>query len=143
MKRFTGGRYRGPKREDKEMREKETSITGYLIVIHSIIDYDNGLFIEKFHLAFSALSRLLWMKIFLQQKQLTKYYLWVSFEDIWSMSKLSKLDIQMAISAIKIKFTKKIFCKNVYHDVVAHVPNFQLSARSSSLFSAFFLHFYS
>ena len=37
---------------------------------------------------------------------------------------------------------KKIFFhKNVYNDVVAHVPNFQLSASSSSLFSAIFLHF--
>ena len=37
-----------------------------------------------------------------------------------------------------MKLTKIFFCKNVYHDVVAHVPNFQLSARSSSFFSAVF-----
>ena len=99
---------------------------------------NNGSSKKKYHLAFSALSRLPWIKIFLQQKLLTKYYLWASFEGIWSMSKLSKLDIQMAISAIKIKLRKKFFCRNVYHDVVAHVPNFQLSARSSSFFSAVF-----
>ena len=29
-----------------------------------------------------------------------------------------------------------------YHNVVAHVPNFQLSTRSSSFFCAFFLYFY-
>ena len=53
---------------------------------------------------------------------------------------MSKLDIQMAngMSAIKIKLSKTFFCKNVYHDVVAHVPNFQLSAKSSSFFSAVF-----
>ena len=101
-------------------------------------DLNNGSSKKKYHLAFSALSRLPWIKIFLQQKLLTKYYLWASFEGIWSMSKLSKLDIQMAISAIKIKLRKKFFCRNVYHDVVAHVPNFQLSARSSSFFSAVF-----
>jgi len=54
------------------------------------------------------------------------------------MSKLSKLDIQMAVSTVKIKLPKKFFCRNVYYDVVAHVPNFQLSARSSSFFSAVF-----
>ena len=37
---------------------------------------------------------------------------------------------------------KKIFfCKKIYHDVVIHVPNFQLFAKSSSFFCAFFLHF--
>ena len=29
-----------------------------------------------------------------------------------------------------------------HHNVVAHVPSFQLSTRSSSFFCAFFLHFY-
>ena len=58
------------------------------------------------------------------------------------MSKLSKFDIQMAISAIQSNIGKVFFCKNVYHDVVAHVPSFELSTRSFSFFSAFFLTFY-
>ena len=45
------------------------------------------------------------------------------------------------ISYIK-QYLKIFFRENVYYDDVAHVPNFQLSARSSSFFSAFFLHFY-
>ena len=45
------------------------------------------------------------------------------------------------ISYIK-QYLKNIFCKNIYHDVVVLVPNFQLSAKSSSFFCAFFLHFY-
>ena len=48
----------------------------------------------------------------------------------------------MAISAIKSNIKKIFFCKKIYHDVVVHVPNFQLSAKSSSFFCAFFLHFY-
>ena len=58
------------------------------------------------------------------------------------MSKLPKLDIQLAISAIQIKMRKIFFWKNRYHDVVSLVPNFQHSARSSSFFWAFFLHIY-
>ena len=37
---------------------------------------------------------------------------------------------------------KIFFCKNKYHIGVVHVPSFHLSARSSSFFRAFFLHFY-
>ena len=48
----------------------------------------------------------------------------------------------MAISAIKINIEKIFFCRKIYHDVVVHVPNFQLPAKSSSFFCAFFLHFY-
>ena len=40
------------------------------------------------------------------------------------------------------QYSKKFFCKKIYHDVVIHLPNFQLSAKSSSFFCAFFLHFY-
>ena len=58
------------------------------------------------------------------------------------MSKLSKLHIWMAISAIKSNTETIFFCKNIYYDVVVHVPNFQLSAKSTSFFCAFFLHFY-
>ena len=55
---------------------------------------------------------------------------------------MSKLDIGMAISGIQNNIRQIFFCKNVYHDVVVHVPNFQLSARSFSLLSAFFPHVY-
>ena len=48
----------------------------------------------------------------------------------------------MAISAIKSNIKKIFFCKKIYHDVVTCVPNFQLSAKSSSFFCALFLHFY-
>ena len=58
------------------------------------------------------------------------------------MSKLSILDIQIVISAVKIKKRKIFLCKNVYPDLVAQVPSFQLTARSSSFFCAFFLLFY-
>ena len=34
------------------------------------------------------------------------------------------------------------FWKKKHHDVVAHLPSFQLSTRSSSFFCAFFLNFY-
>ena len=34
------------------------------------------------------------------------------------------------------------FCKNKRHIGVVHVPNFHLSAMSSSFFRAFFVHFY-
>ena len=44
----------------------------------------------------------------------------------------------MAISAILIKKRNIFFCKNKYHNAVNHVPNFQLSARSSSFFGALF-----
>ena len=54
------------------------------------------------------------------------------------MSKLSKLDIQMAISTRQIKIWKIFFWKSIYRSIVLHVPSFQLSARSSSLFRAFF-----
>ena len=37
---------------------------------------------------------------------------------------------------------KFFFCKNKHHIGVVHVPSFHLSARSSSFFCAFFLHFY-
>ena len=75
-------------------------------------------------MAFSALSKQPRIKKILPSKLQSKYHLCASFEGIWLMSKLSKLDIQMAISAIKIKLTKKFFCRNVHHDVAAHVPNF-------------------
>ena len=42
------------------------------------------------------------------------------------------------MTAIQSNVRKNIFCKNVYYDIVAHVPNF---ATSSSLSSAFFLHY--
>ena len=48
----------------------------------------------------------------------------------------------MAISTIKNKIRKIFFWKNAYHNVVEHVPSFQLSARSSSFFSSFFLAVY-
>ena len=48
----------------------------------------------------------------------------------------------MAITAIQSDIRKKFICKNVYHDVVAHVLSFQLSARSSSFFCSFFLAVY-
>ena len=54
---------------------------------------DIGWTIKKCKLAFSASSRLATIEIFLPWKLQTKYYLWAKFEDIWSMSKLSKLDI--------------------------------------------------
>ena len=54
------------------------------------------------------------------------------------MSKLSKFDIWIATSAILIKKRNIFFCKNKYHNAVNHVPNFQLSARSSSFFDAIF-----
>ena len=37
---------------------------------------------------------------------------------------------------------KFFFCKNKHHIGVVHVPSFHLSARSSSFFRAFFLHFH-
>ena len=37
---------------------------------------------------------------------------------------------------------KKLFCKNKHHIGAVHVLSFHLSARSSSFFRAFFLHFY-
>ena len=58
------------------------------------------------------------------------------------MSKLSKLHLWMAISAIKSNIEKIFFCKKIYHDVVVCVPNFQLSAKSSLFFCLFFLYFY-
>ena len=58
------------------------------------------------------------------------------------MSKLSILDIQMAISTRQIKIWKIFFWKNIYRSIVSHVPSFQPFARSSSFFRAFFLHFY-
>ena len=63
---------------------------------------DTGWVIKKFQfaLSLSALSRLPRIEIFLIYELQTKYYLWASFEDNCSMSKLSKFDIQMAISAI-------------------------------------------
>ena len=48
----------------------------------------------------------------------------------------------MAISAIKSNIKKIFFCKKIYYDVVVHIPNFQLSAKSFLFFCAFFLHFY-
>ena len=48
----------------------------------------------------------------------------------------------MAISAIKSYIKRIFFCKKIYHDVVVHVPSFQLSAKSSSFLRAFFLHSY-
>ena len=54
------------------------------------------------------------------------------------MSKLSKFDIQIAISAILNKKRKVFFLENKYHNAVSHVPNFQLFIRSSSFFSALF-----
>ena len=48
----------------------------------------------------------------------------------------------MAISAIKSNIKKTFFCKKINHDVVVLVPNFQLSAKLSSFFCAFFLYFY-
>ena len=44
----------------------------------------------------------------------------------------------MAVSAIKSNIRKIFLCEKIYYDVVVHVPNFQLSTKSSS----FFLHFY-
>ena len=58
------------------------------------------------------------------------------------MSKLSKFDIWIAISAIWINVRKIFFRKKKHHNVVLHVPSFQLSARSSSFFLTFFLHFH-
>jgi len=46
------------------------------------------------------------------------------------------------ISTIKSNTKKIFFFLKIYHDVVVHVHNFQLSAKSSSFFGAFFLHFY-
>jgi len=54
------------------------------------------------------------------------------------MSKSSKSDIQKAISAKKIIIQKLFFLKSKHYIVVLLVPNFHLSARSSS----FFLHVY-
>ena len=54
------------------------------------------------------------------------------------MLRLTKFDIQIAISAILIKKRNRFFCKNIYHNAVNHVQNFQLSARSSSFFGAVF-----
>ena len=44
------------------------------------------------------------------------------------------IDKELSISNVR----KIILCKKIYHDVVLHVPNFQLSAKSFSFFSAFF-----
>ena len=44
--------------------------------------------------------------------------------------------------AIDGRVGKIFFCKNKYHIGVVHVPSFHLSAKSSSFFRAFFLHFY-
>ena len=71
-----------------------------------------------------------------------KYYLWASFQKIWSLSKSSKSDIKMAISARKIKIWKQFFHEKKHYIVVVYVPSFYPSARPSSFFLVFFLHFY-
>merc|ERR1711989_280045 len=68
--------------------------------------------------------------------------LWASSHDIWSLSKSSKSDIQKAISAKQIMIQKIFLCKNKHYIVVVLVPNYYLSARSSSFFLAFFLLVY-
>ena len=80
--------------------------------------------------------------IFFCNKNFRQSTLWANFGDIWPMSKLSKLHLWMAISAIKSNIRKIFFCKKIYYDIVVQVPNFHLSAKSSSFFCAFFLHFY-
>ena len=67
----------------------------------------------------------------MQQKVLTKCYLYTSFEHIRWWSKLSKSDIQMAISTEWTKIWKVFFWKNTYCIFVSHVPSFQLSTRST------------
>ena len=53
-----------------------------------------------------------------------------------------KLDIDIAISARKIKIWNLFFGKKNHHIVVVYVPSFHFSARSSSFFLAVFLHIY-
>ena len=94
-----------------------------------------GWFLKKVSFGVFSIIILLW-------KAKIKCYLWASFYDIWPLPKSSKLDIQKAISAKQFKFWKIFLCKNKHYIVVVLVPNFHLSARSSSFFFAFFLFVY-
>ena len=101
-----------------------------------------GWFLKRFHLVFLESSWFPKKKKILLKKAKTKDYLWASFHHIWSLSKSSKLDIQKYISAKQIMIWKMFLCENKNYTVVVLVPNFHLSARSSSFFHAFFLHVY-
>jgi len=101
-----------------------------------------GWFLKRFYLVFLGSSWFPRKKKILLEKAKTKSYLWASFHDIWSMSKSSKLDIWKAISAKKTMIWKLFLWKNKHYNVVVLVPNFYLSARSSSIFLAFILHVY-
>ena len=118
------------------------NLTNDLWVSHTRIYYNIGWFLQRFHsvvLVSSWFPRkiriLLW-------KAKTKGYLCVSFQDFWSLSKSSKSDIQKATSAKQIIIWKIFLCKNNHYNVVVLVPDFHLSARSSSFFLAFFLLIY-
>ena len=78
--------------------------------------------------------------------RITWYYLWETFHDIWSLSKIWKLDIKNAISARKMKILKQVFLqkkkknkqtKTTHSFVVVWVPNLYLSARSFLFLLAF------
>ena len=101
-----------------------------------------GWFSKRFHLTFLVPSWFPRKKRILLWKAKTKCYLWASFHDIWYLSKSSKLDIQMAISAKQIMIWKIFLCKNKPYIVVVLVPNLYLSAWSSSFCVAFFLLVY-
>ena len=113
----------------------------HLTIKHNI-EVSIGWFLKRFHFVFLESSWFPRKKMNSLQKAKTKCYLWASFHDIWSLSNLSKLDIQKAISAKKIMIWKSFLCKNKLYIVVVLQPNFYLFARSSSFSLAFFLHVY-
>ena len=100
-----------------------------------------GWFLKRFHLAFLEPSWFPRKKKILLWIAKTKGYLWPSFHDIQPSSKSPKLDIQMAISAKQIMIWKIFLCKRKHNIGVVLVPNFHLSASSSSFFLAFFFTF--